>query len=100
MWQHFGTFIIRNRSWLLIALGLITIYSVYEASKVQLTYDFAKVVPNDDPDLVEYLRFKQMFGEDGNVLVVGIQNKDLFKKDFFNDWYKLSKDVERIDGVE
>ena len=100
MWQLFGTFIIRNRFWLLIAIGLLTVYSVYEATKVQLTYDFAKVIPNDDPDFIEYIKFKKMFGEDGNVLVVGIQNKKLFEKDFFNDWYKLSGNVQNIDGVE
>jgi len=100
MWQRFGTFIIRNRFWLLIAIGLLTIFSGYEATKVQLTYDFAKVIPNDDPDFIEYIKFKKMFGEDGNVLVVGVQNSKLFEKDFFNDWYKLSNDVQKISGVE
>ena len=100
MWLTFGRFIIRNRFWLLVAIGVLTIISAYETTKVQLTYDFAKVVPNDDPDFIEYTNFKQMFGEDGNVLVVGVQNKKLFEKDFFNDWYKLSCDVEKIEGVE
>ncbi len=100
MWLTFGRFIIRNRFWLLVAIGVLTIISAYETTKVQLTYDFAKVIPNDDPDFIEYTNFKQMFGEDGNVLVVGVQNKKLFEKDFFNDWYKLSCDVEKIEGVE
>ncbi len=100
MWQLFGTFIIRNRFWLLIALGILTIFAIYETTKVQMTYDFAKVVPDDDADLIEYLKFKKMFGEDGNVLVVGVQNDKLFQKDFFNDWFQLTKNVEAIDGVE
>jgi predicted RND superfamily exporter protein len=100
MWQLFGTFIIRNRFWLLILIGVLTLFSVYETTKVQLTYDFAKVIPNDDTDYIAYMDFKKMFGEDGNVLVVGVQNEQLFQKDFFNDWYKLSADVERIEGVE
>ena len=100
MWQQFGTFIIRNRFWLLIAIGLLTIFSGYEATKVQLTYDFAKVIPNEDPDFTEYIKFKKMFGEDGNVLVIGIQNAKLFDKDFFNDWYHLSNSVQKIEGVE
>ncbi len=100
MWQYFGTFIIRNRFWFLIAIGLLTVFSAYEATNVQLTYDFAKVIPNNDPDFVEYVKFKKMFGEDGNVLVVGIQNSKLFEKGFFNDWCKLSSDVQKIEGVE
>lgn len=100
MWNKFGTFIIRNRFYCLIAIGLITLGFGYFASKVQLTYDFAKVIPADDPDFLDYQKFKATFGEDGNVLVIGVQSKNIFKVDFFNDWYKLSNDIEAIDGVE
>lgn len=100
MWQTLGTFIIRNRFWLLVALGVTTIFFAYFATKVQLTYDFAKVVPADDPDFVEYIRFKETFGEDGNILAVGIKSDRLFEKDFFNDLVELNKNVEKITGVE
>lgn len=100
MWKSFATFILRYRLALLIILGIITLFAGYETTKVQLTYDFAKVIPLDDPDYIDYTEFKKMFGEDGNILVVGVQNENLFHKDFFNDWYKLSNDVEKIDGVE
>jgi predicted RND superfamily exporter protein len=100
MWQTFGTFILRNRFWLLIALGAITILAAYEATKVQLSYDFAKTVPADDPDYIEYIKFKQTFGEDGSVLAVGIKSDRLFDKEFFNDWIRLTNNVKNIDGVE
>jgi hydrophobe/amphiphile efflux-3 (HAE3) family protein len=100
MWQTFGTFILRNRFWLLILLGVITIYATYEATKVQMSYDFAKTVPADDPDYIEYIRFKETFGEDGSVLAVGVKSEKLFEKDFFNDWISLTNKVKSIDGVE
>jgi predicted RND superfamily exporter protein len=83
MWQKLGTFILRNRLTLLIIIGVLTVAAAYEATKVQLSYDFAKTVPADDPDFVEYIRFKEVFGEDGSVLVAGIQTDKLFQKDFF-----------------
>lgn len=100
MWQKFGTFILRNRFWLLIALGVLTLLAAFEATKVQMSYDFAKTVPVDDPDYIEYIKFKQTFGEDGSVLAVGIKSDKLFEKDFFNDWIKLTNDVKSIEGVE
>lgn len=100
MWQRIGTFILRNRFWLLIVLGVLTLAAGYEATKVQMQYDFAKTVPADDPDFREYLHFKETFGEDGSVLVVGIQSDKLFQKDFFNDWITLTQNVKSIDGVE
>lgn len=100
MWQRIATFILRNRFWLLIVLGVLTVAAGYEATKVQMQYDFAKTVPADDPDFQEYLHFKETFGEDGSVLVVGIQSDKLFQKDFFNDWITLTQNVKSIDGVE
>src|SRR6478609_8270527 len=100
MWQTLGTFILRNRLSLLIILGLLSAGAIYEATKLKLAYDFAKTVPADDPDYQEYIHFKQTFGEDGSVLVAGIQTDKLFEKDFFNQWIRLTANVKKIDGVE
>jgi predicted RND superfamily exporter protein len=100
IWQVFGTFIIRHRTWLLIAVGILTLFAGWHASKVQLTYDFAKVIPKDDPDLILYNQFKQQFGEDGSVLVVGVQSDKLFTDHFFNGWARLTNEIGELDGIE
>ena len=94
MWSAIATFCLRNRFWLLIVLGIITIVFGFYATKVKMTYDYAKVIPKDDPDFVEYIKFKETFGEDGNILVIGVKSEDLFKLNFLNDWYNLSKELE------
>ncbi len=100
MWHSLGSFTIRNRFWLLVAMGVITLFFGYFATKVQMTYDFAKVVPQDDPDFLEYVQFKETFGEDGNILVIGTKHPEVFKLNFFNDWYDLNEELESIEGVE
>lgn len=100
IWQNFGRFILRNRFWLLIALGVLTVIFAILASQVKMTYDFAKVVPKDDEDFIEYLKFKETFGEDGNILAVGIQSDKLFEKDYFNDFYALCNSIEKTEGVD
>jgi predicted RND superfamily exporter protein len=100
MWNSLGRFAIRNRLWLLIGIGIVTLFFGYYATRVQLTYDFAKVVPQNDTDFVDYIKFKQMFGEDGNILVIGIKSDKIFEKYFFNSWYDLCNQIEQVDGVE
>lgn len=100
MWSAIATYCLRNRFWLLIALGIVTVVFGFYATKVKMTYDYAKVIPKDDPDFIEYVKFKETFGEDGNILVIGVKSPDLFKLNFLNDWYKLSKDLEARPGVE
>lgn len=81
-------------------LGLITAFMVYQASKIQLSYEFASVLPKTDSAYIEYDKFKKMFGEDGSVMVIGFQDKSLFQLNKFNDWHYLSTDIKNINGIK
>lgn len=100
MWRFLANKILRNRVAFIIILMLITFFMGYKASKIQLSYEFAKVLPADDSTLVDYENFKKMFGEDGSVMVIGFQDKNLFQLDKFNDWYSLSNEIKKIDGIK
>ncbi len=67
---------------------------------VQLSYNNSRMLPADDPAVVEYEAFKKLFGEDGSVLMIGVTNPDMFRLDQFNAWYDLTFDMTKIDGVE
>jgi|JI7StandDraft_1071085.scaffolds.fasta_scaffold08233_2 predicted RND superfamily exporter protein len=100
MWAKFAAFVLRYRVGCLVFVGIFTVVMGYYASKAQLSYNMAKVIPADDPDYLEYLDFKGKFGEDGNVLVIGVRNKDLFELEFFNAWYDLNNQIDSIEGVQ
>ena len=74
MWEHLAYFIIRFRLSLIAVLAVITVFMAWKAKDVEMTYDFAQVVSPKDPDMVYFQQFKQTFGEDGNVLVLGLQD--------------------------
>jgi hypothetical protein len=69
-------------------------------SGVQLSYDNAKMLPADDPVVLQYNAFKSRFGEDGSIFVIGVTNPDMFKLEEFNAWFDLTSDMTKIDGVE
>jgi hypothetical protein len=100
MWSKIADFILKYRWQSLLAILITTVFFGYYAGKVQLTYDFAKIIPADDPDYIDYIKFKNTFGEDGNVLVIGVQSDKIFEYNFFNDWSNLTKQIEGIDGIE
>ena len=100
MWYILGKWVLRNRLPLLIAVLLSTSVMAYFASKVQLSYDFAKAIPVDHPKFLEYTAFKQKFGEDGNLLVIGFEKKDIFQLDFFQKFTALQQSFKQIPGVE
>ena len=72
----------------------------YNARKLQLNYEFANAIPIDHPKYKIYQEFRKKFGEDGNLLVVGIQTDKLFDETIFNDYSRLVKDIQSVQGVE
>lgn len=53
-----------------------------------------------DSARIEYQKFKEQYGEDGNVLMIGIKNPDIFDLEQFNAWYDLGDSIRTIDGVQ
>ncbi len=99
MWDKIALGIIRFRLPLMVAIGLVTIVMGYYASKVQMSYDFARTVPLDDPDMVFLTKFKEQFGEDGNIIAIGLQDSSLYQLNNFNRFRQLNQAFKNISGV-
>jgi len=100
MWQKLGHFILRFRVALLVLLLLITVAMGYLASKVELSYEFTLAIPLDNPKYQAYQQFRKQFGEDGNLLVLGIQTDRLFTLSTFTAYRDLQRQLKTIAGVE
>ncbi len=100
MWKYFSGILLRNKLAFTISVVLLTAFMGYEASKMELSYEFAKILPDTDSTFIEYQTFKKRFGEDGNVMVMGFADKNLFQLEKFKDWTKLNNDLKNIQGVK
>jgi predicted RND superfamily exporter protein len=100
MWRSLGKFILKNRIPLLIIVIAATVFMGYHAKQVQLSYEFSRAIPVDNPKYKIYQEFKKQFGEDGNLLVVGIQTAQFFTQDIFNSYATLQRNIRKVEGVE
>lgn len=99
MWYKAGRFILQQRLFLLILLFGATAFMGWEASKVQLSYDFTRALPTDNHKYREYQAFLKKFGGDGNTMVIGIESDSLFTVPFFNELGQLHQQLKKITGV-
>ncbi|WP_276503006.1 efflux RND transporter permease subunit [Terrimonas pollutisoli] len=99
MWRKTGQFILAYRFPLLLILIAATALMGYWASKVELSYEFSRAIPVNHPANKTYQAFKQKYGQDGNLLVIGIQTPDLFKEKIFNDYANLHRQLKKVSGV-
>src|SRR4030095_8576868 len=100
MWQYLGHFILRYRIPLLVIVLALTAFMGYHASKTELSYEFARAIPTDNKKYLEYQEFRRKFGEDGNLLVIGIQTPKLFEEKTFNAYSQLALDLKKVRGVD
>lgn len=100
MWQQIGRFILKYRLAILITLAALTGFMGYHASKVQLSYDFSRAIPLNNPKYKVYQEFRKTFGEDGNLLVLGIQTDKFFTEKIFNDYTALQQKLKQQFGVD
>jgi len=100
MWRKLGQFILRFRYIIIFILLAITAFAAYETSKVQISYDFSKAIPLNNPKYKIYQEFRKQFGEDGNLLVIGVQTNQFFQAAKFNAYSKLVSDLKKLPGVD
>jgi uncharacterized protein len=100
MWGSIAAFVLKYRLALLLFLSVVIVYAAFQASKVELSYEYTRAIPTDNAKYQEYLQFLKKFGDDGNLLVIGVQTDRLFSKDVFNDYLQLNRNLKKINGVE
>lgn len=100
MWHKVAAFVIKFRVALLVILLAATAFMAYNASKIEVSYQYGDAIPRDNPKYLEYQAFRKQFGEDGSMMVIGMQNKDFFSEDFFSKYTKLVSDLEKVESVE
>ncbi len=99
MWSRIADSIIRFRLPLMSVIFVITAVMGYFASKVEMSYDFVRSVPPNDPDMVFLTKFRQQFGEDGNMVAVGLRDSSVYQLDKFNQLHQLGLAFRKIEGV-
>lgn len=99
MWINIARFILRNRIAILIALFLITIFMGIMSRRIEMSYQYAPLLPEDDPIYLEYESFLDIYGNEGNMVILGVKNEDFFDLEEFNAWQELTSDLEKIEGV-
>ena len=100
MWQRLAKFVLQYRLPLLIVLFAATGIMGYFANKVTLSYEFAKAIPSDNPKYLDYVAFRQKFGDDGNLLVAGIKSDKIFELKNFNAYRHLEEQLKKVSDVE
>jgi len=93
-------FILRNRTGILIVIAGLTVLLALQWKNMRFTYTEANLIPDDHPINLEYDQFLSHFGEEGNLIVMGVKDSSIFTPEKFKAWNQLSKDISEYNEVE
>ena len=99
-WETIARLILRNRIPIILVLVISTYVLSTQWEKMRFTYTEANLLPDEHPVNLEYNRFIDTFGEEGNLIVLGVQDSALFTVDKFNSWTRFSDSFTEFNEVE
>jgi predicted RND superfamily exporter protein len=100
MWIKVSGIILRNKLILLTSVLVLTLFLGYHARNVQMSYEYASMLPQKDQAYKDYQKFTGIFGEEGNLIMIGIQDPDFFTMEHFNRWSQFTEELDKVEGVE
>ncbi len=71
----------------------------WQATKVEMSYELAQMLPESDSSYIEYRKFTQTFGEDGNVAFIGVEDARFLELENFLQWIEVAEELKSIEGV-
>ena len=89
MWSRLATNILRGRLPILLTLLVVTVAMASRIDELGIRYKFGGLLPDDDPALVNYEAFLAEFGEEGNVVALGVEDGQLDSIGVFQQWWDL-----------
>jgi hypothetical protein len=99
-WAKTANIILRNRILILLIITGITIFLALQWDKMRFSSSQANLLPDHHEVNIQYQKFLDTFGEEGNVIVLGVRDSTLFTPEKFNRWNKLSKQLDAFPEVD
>jgi uncharacterized protein len=99
-WSAVARFILRNRVFIIIAVVAMTVFMAMQWKHMRFTYTEANLLPDDHEFNEEYVQFLEIFGEEGNLIVLGVKDSSLFQPEIFNAWSQLSNKIGTYNEVD
>ncbi|WP_166384191.1 MULTISPECIES: efflux RND transporter permease subunit [unclassified Polaribacter] len=96
-WTKVAGLILRNRYLVLIGIAIITGLLASQMKYMKFSYTEANLLPEDHIANLEYNQFLEIFGEEGNLVILGIKDSTVFTPKKFNAWNNL---VQKFDSLE
>lgn len=99
-WTMLSRFILKRRYFILIVIATITFFLASQMQYMRFSNTEANLLPENHKVNIEYNKFLKLFGEEGNLIILAVEDPTLFTPKKFNDWNNLTKNLNHFSEVD
>ncbi|MBF4471769.1 efflux RND transporter permease subunit [Flavobacterium sp. HJJ] len=99
-WELIARVVLRNRILMLSIVVLATVLLAMQWKNIHFTHTEANMLPDDNIVNVEYNAFLDKFGEEGNLVIIGVKDKTFFTPKAYAAWVKLMNSLKGDKAVD
>jgi predicted RND superfamily exporter protein len=99
-WEFIAGIILRNRIVISVGIVLLTIFLAMQWKNVGMTYNEANLLPQNHKANKDYTQFLNTFGEEGNLIVIGVKDNKFFTPKAYKAWNELMTNLKSHKEVE
>ncbi|MFZ9075157.1 MAG: efflux RND transporter permease subunit [Flavobacteriaceae bacterium] len=100
IWSLVARLILRNRVLILLSIVALTLYWSTQWKYMQFTFTEANLLPDNHPENILYQSFTKTFGEEGNVIVIAIQDSTFYTPKKRLEWKELNEKIEAFEEIQ
>ena len=99
-WTKVAVIILRNRYLVLIIIAGITTFLASQMKYMKFSYTEANLLPENHIANLEYNTFLEIFGEEGNLVILGVKDPTIFTPKKFNAWNNLVAKFDKREEID
>ena len=99
-WNNLAGLILRFRTLFLLVIIAFTIFLGTQWQHMRFSYTEANLLPKDHEINIKYQEFLSKFGDEGNLVVMAVNDSSLFSPEKFNAWNNFNKTIENYDEIQ
>ena len=99
-WEFIAGKILRNRITISIFILILTVFFAFQWKNVGMTYNEANLLPKNHAANKDYQKFLKTFGEEGNLVVIGLKDNTYFTPKAYKAWNEMMTNLKSRKEIE
>ena len=99
-WEFIAGKILRNRITISVFIVILTVFLAFQWKNVGMTYNEANLLPKSHAANKDYQKFLKTFGEEGNLVIIGIKDNTFFTPKAYKAWNDMMTSLKARKEVE